>query len=126
VNQIERWKHTYRHIPIMSLEQLRALPEPQEMESGIYFLWLGETLQYIGKSRDILGRQCYQQLVNRTGVFHTSTTAKQIPYDRITAKVLERGFEVCPCLDGNLQAYERAYLAHYDTPYNFDLKGGFT
>jgi hypothetical protein len=124
--QIDSWKRIYRHIPIMSLAELRTLPEPQEFDSGVYFLWEGEQLQYIGKSRDILGRSYYQTLVNRNFEYHVSTTAKRIPFDRITCWVIERGPIACPCLAGNLEAYERAYLAHYETPYNFDCQNGFS
>lgn len=124
--QIERWGKIYAHIPIRPLHELYALPEPEEYDSGVYFLWAGNQLLYIGKSRNICNRLYYQQLVNKNHMFHSSPTDKVIPFDKITCKVLEHDMVCCPCLDGNLEAYERAYLSFYKPPFNCDTQNGFT
>lgn len=124
--QIEHWARIYGHIPIRSLLELSELPEPEEFDAGIYFLWRGGELLYIGKSRNILGRLTYQTLVNKNHMFHSSPTDKVIPFDRVTCKVLECGQIRCPCLDGNLEAYERAYISFYRPPFNMDTQNGFS
>jgi len=48
------------HIPILGLDELRVLPTPQDFDSGIYFLWAGDHLLYIGKSRNLREREYYQ------------------------------------------------------------------
>lgn len=115
------------HIPVLSLDQMRALPGPAEFDSGIYFLWAGEHLLYIGKSRNLCTRQYYQSCLKRYAPFQTSERAKPIPYDRMTCLVLENGIECSRELDTNLRDYERAYIASYETPYNEDYQqNGFT
>jgi len=105
---------------------MRALPEPVEFDAGIYFLWDGDELLYIGKSRDVLGRKTYQDLVNKNGVFHESPTAKFIPYDAITCLVVQNGWYADQRLDGQLQNLERIYIATYEPPYNIGYINGFT
>jgi hypothetical protein len=111
---------------ILSLEELRALPGPVEYDSGIYFLWKGQDLLYIGRSRNLCSREYYQATVNRYYPFHHSQTAKYIPADRMTCLVLENGIECSRELDSNLSTYERAYIAAYEPPYNYDNGSGFT
>ena len=115
------------HIPILGLAELRALPGPAQFDSGIYFLWEGDRLLYIGKSRNLCTREYYQSRLKRYAPFQTSERAKPIPYDRMTCLVLENGIECSRELDMNLRNYERAYIAAYETPYNEDYQmNGFT
>jgi hypothetical protein len=125
--QLETWKRTYADIPIRPLDELYALPEPQEFDAGIYFLWKDNALIYIGKSRNMLGRMSYQVGVNRTHPFAESITAKHIPFDKITCLVIEKDARIhSPRTDGAMEAHERAYLAHYRPYYNVDAQNGFT
>jgi hypothetical protein len=103
--------------PVLSLEQLRALPEAEEYDSGVYFLWLNEELQYIGKSVHIQERLTRQIMENRTAPLATSRQVN-IPFDRHTCIVLEKGFIKQPATAGLLQNYERLYIGTYPTPYN--------
>lgn len=114
------------HIPILGLADLRALPEAKDYESGIYFLWAGDTLLYIGKSRNLSTRAYEQRTLRRYAPFQAGDRAKPIPFDRMTCLVLETGVECSPELDFNLRAYERAYIAAYEPPYNEDHMLGQT
>jgi hypothetical protein len=114
------------HLAVLSLPEMRALPGPKEFDSGIYFLWSGDHLLYIGKSRNLCQREYYQQTLKRYAPFQESTRAKPIPYDRMTCLVLENDIVCSRELDTNLRNYERAYIAAYETPYNEDYLNGFT
>ena len=120
---IEHWAEKYAHVPILSLEEMYALPESQEYDSGIYFLWYQQGLVYIGKSRNLEVRAGYQAYVNR-GTHH-SITAKVIPHDKRTCLVLESGIVASPRLDGTLTSYERAYIARYRPYFNLDIQCSF-
>jgi hypothetical protein len=124
--QIDKWKRIYAHVAIKTLDELHALPEAQEFDSGVYFLWRGSDLLYIGKSRGLQGRQCYQDTVNKNFAFHQSSTAKLIPYDRMTCLVLFNGPVKPWTLDGELEAHERAYIAEYRPGFNMDMQAGFS
>lgn len=122
----EKTREKYAHIPILPLEQLVELPGPEEYDSGIYFLWAGKALVYIGKSKNLCNRLYYQRTLNRAEPFQVGTKAKAIPFDRMTCLVLENGIVCSPQLEANLQAYERAYLAAYEPIYNQDYQDGVT
>lgn len=124
--RVEEAKATAKRVPILGLDQLRALPGPKEYDSGIYFLWGGPALLYIGKSRNLLSREYEQRTWKRYAGLHKSDRAKPLPYDRFTCLVLETGLVCSPGLDLILRTYERAYIATYDPPYNEDYNFGFT
>lgn len=124
--QSEHWRADYSEVPILSIEEMYALPEAKEYDSGVYFLWYRGGLVYIGKSRNLLGRAYYQHGVNRANGLMQSTTAKVIPHDKMTCLVLHNGFEIPGWLDGKLTAYERAYFAAYEPYFNEDHQAGFT
>jgi hypothetical protein len=107
----------YAHIPILSMDELRALPEPDEHDAGIYFLWKADELQYIGKSTQISHRLYLQDQANRYGHLRANPM-KRIPYDRATALVLDTGRIRRDGLADDLRAYERAYIATYQPPLN--------
>jgi hypothetical protein len=120
----DKAREQFAHIPIMSLEELSALPEAEEFDAGVYFLWQGPALVYIGKSRNIPERMMRQDQVNRFGVLRNSR-CKIIPHDRHTALVLEKGQFASRGLDAVLWVHERAYIAHYLPAYNHpDDNGG--
>jgi len=112
-------------VEILPLEQLRALPESEQFDSGIYFLWGGPELLYIGKSRNIPDR--IQRLTQaRRGSPLYQSTHKAVPFDRHTALVLEKGMIAEPGLDAKLRLHERAYINAYLPPYNIDRASGLT
>ncbi|HEV2268352.1 MAG TPA: hypothetical protein VGR92_02740 [Steroidobacteraceae bacterium] len=43
-------------MPIVSIEELDALPQIRPVESDLYFLWHGGGLVYIRKSRNLRNR----------------------------------------------------------------------
>lgn len=108
----------YSDIPILSIAELRSLPEAKELEGGIYFLWIGDDLQYIGKSKHIVERISLQDYANQFHTLRASKSPKPIPYDRHTCLVLGTGRIIDEGLAARLTAYERAYIAHYTPPMN--------
>lgn len=121
----DRIREKYAHVPILPLEELAKLPEAEEFDSGIYFLWQGPRLVYVGKSKNILDRRVRMTQVNRCHVLYRSTFTA-VPHDRYTALVLEKGQFVQPGLDAKLRAYERAYINAYQPEYNEDRASGLT
>lgn len=120
----DSWLHGMRdrlsHINVLTLDQMRALPEAKPFEAGLYFLWQGDELLWIGKTNHILeriNRQARNQKYDRFQV-----GARGIPFDRYTCLVLEAEANRLPAL---MQDVERAYLATYEPPYNrTDANGG--
>lgn len=115
---VEKMREQYAHIPILPIEELKKLPESQEYDGGIYFLWLNDELQYIGKSSHIGERLALQDYANKFYKLRASKYPKPIPYDRHTALVLDTGQIKSEGLAENLKEYERAYIAHYTPPMN--------
>lgn len=119
-------KERYAHIPILSIDEMRELPEPQEFDAGVYFLWFKEGLTYIGKSKHICERIYIQACMNKNGHNYLGTRMTQIPFDKITCLVLQNG-PTCPAgLDGLLTSHERAYIAAYLPAFNQDFQHGYT
>ena len=121
-----RTRERLAHVEVFPLDVLRILPAAEEFDSGVYFLWAEEALIYVGKSRNLCGREYYQKTVNRYYPFQQSTTAKYIPADLMTCLIVHSGVECPPRLDGRLQELERAYIAAYEPAYNVDYRNGFT
>lgn len=120
----EKAREQFAHIPILPLEELSKLPQAEEYDAGIYFLWDGPALVYIGKSTHICERMMRQQRINQNHVFYTGRH-RVIPHDRHTALVLEKGMFISPELRPKLMVYERAYIAHYLPAFNHpDDNGG--
>lgn len=121
----EQMRKQYAHIKVLPLEDLAKLPEAEEFDAGLYFLWEGDKLVYIGKSRNIPERRLRQAHINRNHAGYTARH-KVIPHDRYTALVLEKGQFASRGLDALLQEHERAYLGHYMPPYNHPGQNGGT
>jgi hypothetical protein len=121
----DRIRDQYAHVPILTLDELRALPEAEQFDSGIYFLWNGPDLMYIGRSRNILDRQQRLTQAKRCSPLYQASH-KAVPHDRHTALVLEKGMFAQPGLDTKLRLYERAYINAYLPPYNIDRASGLT
>jgi hypothetical protein len=121
----DRISDQWAHIPILPTEDLAKLPEAEEFDSGIYFLWGGAELLYVGKSRNIPDRIQRLTQARRASPFYRASH-KAVPFDRHTALVLEKGQFAEPGLDAKLQAHERAYINAYLPPYNIDRASGLT
>lgn len=104
--------------PLLSMDELRGLPEAEEYDAGVYFLWQDDELQYIGRSHHILERLTHQKTVNRYAPFQNGRAQIYIPFDRHTCIVLEKGFVRQPRTPAILRDYERLYIGTYPTPYN--------
>jgi hypothetical protein len=115
---IERMREQYAHIPILPLDELKALPEAEEYDAGIYFLWLNDELRYIGKSSNIAGRLALQDYANKFHKLRNCKSPKPIPYDRHTCIVFEHGMIRGEEIAEKLRDHERAYIAHYTPPMN--------
>lgn len=116
----ERMRRESVGIEILPLESLRALPEGGDFDSGVYFLWLGDELRYVGKSENVRNRFAQQLQTNRFHGLRGSYRLRPIPCDRHTCLVLhsDQIIENRPQLERTLQEYERAYIAHYEPPDN--------
>lgn len=121
----ERIKDQWADIQILPLDELAKLPEAEEFDAGIYFLWNGSQLMYIGKSRNILDRQQRLGQALRCSPLYQASH-KAVPHDRHTALVIEKGQFAQPGLDAKLRLYERAYINAYQPPYNIDRASGLT
>jgi len=119
---VARLRATY---PVLTLDELRALPEAEEYDGGVYFLWRANDLQYIGRSSHILDRLTWQSTVNRMDTLMTSRHVA-IPFDRHTCIVLERGYLKQPRTELLMKDYERLYIGTYPTPYNDPSFLGYT
>lgn len=113
-------KRENAHVPVLSLDKLRSLPEAEEFEGGIYFLWLKDQLQYVGKSWHIGERMNHHNWAAVYG-HHRSNKTNMIPHDRHTCIVLDRGRikDRTGPAGPLMKSYERAYIAHYTPPYNY-------
>lgn len=103
---LQRIRQSCSHIRVLPLEAMRLLPEAREHQAGLYFLWLGETLQYIGRSRYLEQRVLFQW------------GRKRIPFGWHSCLVLHRGRTSPPDSFELLRNHHRAYFIAYETPFN--------
>jgi hypothetical protein len=104
--------------PVLTLDELRALPAAAEYDAGVYFLWQGANLQYIGRSDHVLERLAKQGYVNRYAPFQNGASQVAIPHDRHTCLVVQSGMIRSEIARGQCQELERLYIGTYPTPYN--------
>jgi hypothetical protein len=115
---VQQMKRELADVEIVPLAELRKLPAAEEFDAGVYFLWLENELQYVGKSNHICERLTFQDWAN--AAVDRTHPMKKIPYDRHTCIVLESGrLREDPNLGNMMQRLERAYIAHYQPPFNF-------
>ena len=100
------------HIKVLSLDDIRALPVCGPYEAGIYFLWLKDELQYVGKSKQVSERIAQQGRALR----HNALTAgrRGIPHDRHTCLPVDEGTG----FEWRLRDLEQIYIATYLPPFN--------
>jgi hypothetical protein len=88
-----------------TLDELRALPEDLT-GCGVYFLWYGDRLNYIGTSVDLGQRLYWHRCAWR---YKASTYRVIVPHDRATVLV---------CMRHEREALESMYLRVYKPPFN--------
>ena len=116
---VERMKRECAHIKVLPFEEIKALPEAGEFDGGIYFLWKGDTLQYIGKSMHVGERLTHHDWAFTYAKFRSNKT-NPIPYDRHTCLVMCGGrIKEGDWIKPILRDHERAYIAHFKPPYNY-------
>lgn len=98
----------FPEINIWPIEALQQLTDGEEVKGpGVYFLWLGATLVYIGQSSDVRCR-IEQHCINRTGVLGR-VWGRVINFDRSTGIAVPWPYQL---------AVEAVYLRAYHTPEN--------
>lgn len=110
----DRLKRELADVPILTLDKLRSLPESGSLDGGIYFLWSEDQLQYVGKSRQICNRIAQHEWAR----MYPRRRSKAIPFGRHTCIVVESGWLISDGLGEKLSRLERAYIAHYEPPFN--------
>jgi hypothetical protein len=115
---VEHMKRENAAIEVLPLEKLLALPE-EAHAAGIYFLWQKDQLQYVGKSKEIGNRLNTHHWALIYGWCTPHSKRKEIPHDRATCLVVASGWRLSREVDLRLRPLERAYIAHYQPPFNF-------
>lgn len=105
---------------VLSVDQVKALPDTGDAR-GVYFLWDGDTLQYIGQSMEIGNRVTDHERNYIYGRLRSRPT-KRIKFDRFTAlSIDERPFanaREIERLRNRMLIMERAYIEKYRPPFN--------
>lgn len=104
-------------VQMLSLQEIGSLPSADG--KGIYFLWRGKDLLYIGKSECISRRIRHHHYAWRFGS-RSKGYDKEIPFDRFTSLVLSESPIPSEQIAASLRLHERAYIAEYQPPYNHD------
>ena len=93
------YERTMRRFALLPLDQLRGLPRVSDQcGSGVYFLWNGPELVYVGMSTNV----AYRVGQHKWSKPHTHAT-----YISVTWRCMDK--------------YEDKYIWHYGPPYN--IKG---
>jgi hypothetical protein len=105
---------------VLPMEGIKALPDDQDTR-GVYFLWDGDELQYIGQSMQIGNRINDHERAYNYGMFRSRPT-KQIKFDKVTCLILDRrpfaSRNDIDRLRNRLLIVERAYIERYKPPFN--------
>lgn len=104
---------------VLSLDELRSLPPGDDFDGGLYFLWLGDTLQYIGRTDHICIRIARHEWCARYAAYRKDGK-RAVSFDHHTALVLHTGrmIERRTEWKQRLKELERAYIAAYRPPCN--------
>ena len=78
---------------VLPLDQLRGLPDAEDGDAGVYFMWLGPRLVYVGESKEISYR------LTRHWKLRTRTTWLALDHDQV-----RKG-----CEGGYVRAYRPPY-----------------
>lgn len=102
---LDGWARVKVPTHILPLDMLRALPTGEPPDSGgVYFLWRGPQLLYVGLTR-YLGERLFQHRMARDGM----RAGKPIPFTRYTFKEMP---------DSEIEGFESDYILSYMPPYN--------
>jgi hypothetical protein len=94
IAQYDRWMSRFALLP---LDQLRGLPRVvDQIECGVYFLWYGPALVYIGQSQNVAVRVGQHKYFN---VQFTHATFQLVSWRCV-------------------RNYEGNYIRHYEPPFN--------
>lgn len=119
----ERVLQSCDHILVLTLDELRRLPQAKPGQAGVYFLWHEDELQYVGQSIDVSARLNAHHLNRRYGtggirnraanaIQHNSHTCLVLALDRPTAHLIKP----------KLREYESLYIATYVPPKNVESR----
>jgi hypothetical protein len=105
---------------VLSPEAIAGLPDDQDAR-GVYFLFDGDQLQYIGQSMCIGNRVTQHEQAYNFGIFRSVPT-KQIKFDKVRSLVIDRRpfasqAEIAK-LRNRMLIVERAYIERYRPPFN--------
>lgn len=98
---------------LLSLEELRALPDQESRKPCVYFLWLDQELMYIGSTPSPNRRMCQHWQNLRYGgrrFGDNGGNMRVIPFNRAT--FLET-------TQDRMRELESSYQDAYPTPYNW-------
>lgn len=105
---------------VLTMEAIKALPGDEDAR-GVYFLWDGDTLQYIGQSMQIGNRVADHKRNYTFGIFRSQPT-KRIKFDRFTCLAMDKrpfaDAREIERLRNRMLLIERAYIEKYRPPFN--------
>lgn len=105
---------------VLSIDAIRSLPDDQDGR-GVYFLWDGDALQYIGQSMQIGNRINDHERAYNYGIWRSRPT-KQIKFDKVTCLIFDRrpfaSKHDINRLRHRLLIRERAFIERYRPPFN--------
>lgn len=106
--------HNSEHVMsiLLSLDELRALPEVSDGR-GVYFLWLGDALQYIGRTLRLKRRMYEHRIPSAAGNIQRGYV---IDFDRATHIYMDG--DCRKEIEQKLIALEAQYLHRYTPPCN--------
>lgn len=113
------WKRVLSRAGLYPKDILRGMPRPGVCEyrarSGVYFLWFGPALAYVGQSKEVATRVGRHEDVRDGRV-----AGRPIQFDRATYLDLTDHAEVMtPRESAALVRLEAIYIKTYQPPYNW-------
>lgn len=117
---LKHWWRVFHRSAIFPRDRLRALPDVEMLEdrerscSGVYFLWYGPALLYVGQSKSIASR-VWQHEQAKIGL----SSGKIIPFRRATfLDLTDSDWLTTDRQRVALDTVELAYIRKYRPPYN--------